>query len=1513
MGVQAGQAQGQAGEGQQQEQKATPEGANAEGGAAPSEAKPEGAPTGEGAAAGASTEAKPEGEQQQAQEGQLPAPSDPAQQAPATGEGAPPTTDSAPAASPAPVVVNRKDEIVAKMVQAGFTVVKEAEVTMSVEQAKEFYREHEGKTFFEELVSVMTSGPVYALVLEKDSAINALMQMMGPASPAKAKEMAPESLRALYGTTDTDNGVHGSDTPAAAEREIRILFGESVSPFVDPVIVVPDVVGAPAWAPQPQSQAEQPQQPDQQPAAEASTASAPSPSQPAPPAPAPALERTLALIKPDAYGSGKKDEIIQRIRSEGFVVVKEGEVKMTEEMAREFYAEHEGKGFFAELVGWMSSAPIYAIVLEKEGGIGAWRELAGPTNSEKARESAPNSIRALYGTDGSHNAVHGSDSPASAAREIKVVFGGEVDPNPTPAAPAPATEQQQQPAADNPTPPPALERTLALIKPDVYQPAQPPADGATEQQSDVKSKKDEIMERIKEGGFTVVKEGEVVMTQEMAKEFYGEHEGKGFFEELVGWMSSAPIYAMVLEKEGAIKAWRELAGPTNSEKAREVAPTSIRALYGTDGSHNAVHGSDSPTSAAREIKIIFGDSVSPIAPAPAPAPSAPVEPTPASATDSAPAPAEQPSRERTLALIKPDAYGSGKKDEILNRIKGDGFTIVKESEVQFTEDMAKEFYKEHGGKGFFAELVGWMSSAPIYAMVLEKEWGVRAWRELAGPTNSERARESAPNSIRALFGTDGSHNAVHGSDSSASAAREIKVVFGDEVEPLPATTPASPVPVSEPSQPQPETVTEAAAADVQPSTDAAPAPTAPTKTLALIKPDAYGSGKKDEILGRIRGESFMILKEAEVLMTQDQAREFYREHEGKEFFETLVGWMSSAPIYAMVLEREDAVAKWRELAGPTNSEKARETAPNSIRALFGTDGSHNAVHGSDSPTSAAREIKVIFGDEEEVPSTTPAPAPVTAAPESQSQQPNADAAPASAASIVERTLALMKPDAYGSGKKEDILGRIREAGFTIAAEKEMQMTVQQAEEFYKEHEGKGFYETLTKWMSSAPIYAMVLEKEGAIKAWRELAGPTNSEKAREIAPNSIRALFGTDGSQNAVHGSDSPASAIREIRILFDESMAVMPGDATSSSTTTAPTTQAAETDAAPSTDPQRPPSLSRTLALIKPDAHGAGKKDEILQRIRDAGLAVVAEKELQFGVEKAKEFYAEHEGKGFFEDLVNWMSSAPIYSMVLEGNDAVTAWRTLAGPTNSEKAREVAPNSLRALFGTDGSHNAVHGSDSGKSAAREIKIVFGDDVSPLPPQTEGQEQSQVPDDAAAAPRPPSLPPSNPASRPESPNKSRRVSNPTPPTDRPASTSPSKRGSRVASRRNSEPQGQTGDQTGVAADAASVPEDATATATKSPSKPASRTTSRSPSKTASRTASRSPSKTASRAASSSRLPATSSSRPGSQGNSRPLSKSPSKTASRAASVKQGLGGEQGPVVGVPAAEVGNQGEGGAAP
>eukprot|EP01084_Bolivina_argentea_P027423 50982_1 len=189
-----------------------------------------------------------------------------------------------------------------------------------------------------------------------------------------------------------------------------------------------------------------------------------------------------------------------------------------------------------------------------------------------------------------------------------------------------------------------------------------------------------------------------------------------------------------------------------------------------------------------------------------------------------------------------------------------------------------------------------MCSGPIIAMKLEKENGIKGWRELMGPTNYETAKKDAPNSIRGLYATNMTKNASHGSDSVSSAVGELNFYF----------------PVQ--------------------------------RTLALIKPDAVEAGNAENIIQRIVKEQFEIIEQEKIILTKDRAEAFYGEHKGKGFFDELIGFMCSGPIYALKLSATNGIKKWRELMGPTNYETAKKDEPNSIRGIYASNRTKNASH-----------------------------------------------------------------------------------------------------------------------------------------------------------------------------------------------------------------------------------------------------------------------------------------------------------------------------------------------------------------------------------------------------------------------------------------------------------------------------------------------------------------------------------------------------------------------------------------
>jgi nucleoside-diphosphate kinase len=131
---------------------------------------------------------------------------------------------------------------------------------------------------------------------------------------------------------------------------------------------------------------------------------------------------------------------------------------------------------------------------------------------------------------------------------------------------------------------------------------------------------------------------------------------------------------------------------------------------------------------------------------------------------------------------------------------------------------------------------------------------------------------------------------------------------------------------------------------------------------------------------------------------------------------------------------------------------------------------------------------------------------------------------------------------------------------------------------------------------------------------------------------------------------------------------------------------------------------MDRTLILVKPDAFARGLTGEIVARFERKGLRIAALKHMQMDRALAEQHYAEHDGKPFFGELVDFITSGPLVAMVLEGHEAVRAARQVIGATNPI---EAAPGSIRGDFALEVGKNMVHGSDSNESAAREAGLFF--------------------------------------------------------------------------------------------------------------------------------------------------------------------------------------------------------------
>ena len=133
------------------------------------------------------------------------------------------------------------------------------------------------------------------------------------------------------------------------------------------------------------------------------------------------------------------------------------------------------------------------------------------------------------------------------------------------------------------------------------------------------------------------------------------------------------------------------------------------------------------------------------------------------------------------------------------------------------------------------------------------------------------------------------------------------------------------------------------------------------RTLTIVKPDAVRAGKVGSILSHLEKEGFRFVGAKKILLSPAQAQKFYDVHRDRPFYEALVRFMTEGPVWVVALERDDAVGYLRQVMGATDSKKA---APGTIRHLYGTDIERNAIHGSDSPENASREVGFFFSESE---------------------------------------------------------------------------------------------------------------------------------------------------------------------------------------------------------------------------------------------------------------------------------------------------------------------------------------------------------------------------------------------------------------------------------------------------------------------------------------------------------------------------------------------------------------------
>lgn len=282
------------------------------------------------------------------------------------------------------------------------------------------------------------------------------------------------------------------------------------------------------------------------------------------------------------------------------------------------------------------------------------------------------------------------------------------------------------------------------------------------------------------------------------------------------------------------------------------------------------------------------------------------------------------------------------------------------------------------------------------------------------------------------------------------------------------------------------------------------------KTFAMIKPDAFPEA--GNIIDEINNAGLRVNKMRTVILTREQACAFYNEHSGRDFFENLVGFMTSGRVLAMELVGTDAVAKWRGLIGPTNTDKAKQEAPDSLRAKFGTDGTRNAVHGSDSNASADRECAFFFGSQ---------------------------ASFQSPAGFENCSIAVILPHILkANGQGQVIQAFQSQQDIAVTAIQMFNINKANAKEFLEVYEGviPDFSYKVEELTSGACIALAVAgsDQTDVVQKVRELAGPYDPHIAQVLRPNTIRANFGVDKVKNCIHVTDLDEDGPLEVEYFFN-------------------------------------------------------------------------------------------------------------------------------------------------------------------------------------------------------------------------------------------------------------------------------------------------------------------------------------------------------------------------------------------
>ncbi|XP_003469993.1 thioredoxin domain-containing protein 3 [Cavia porcellus] len=413
----------------------------------------------------------------------------------------------------------------------------------------------------------------------------------------------------------------------------------------------------------------------------------------------------IVIIKPDAVLKTKPQEIKEKITAAGFVIEAEDKIMLTEEQVRDFYSQIEDEPDFEDFLSFMTTGLSHVLVIAqiKDQMEESDLELEGPSEPPTASGAMKwKSLEECLEQQHISQFCDVEDNEAKVAKLTDVFFPD-----------FKITKSKK------------LQKTLALLRPDILE------------------NQDDVLQIIKNEGFTILMGRQIVLSEEAAKMLCEEYEKETYYEKLIETMTRSPSLALVLLRDNGVQHWKELLGPKSVEEIVEYNAESLCAQFAMGSLPiNQLYGSDSTEAAERDIQYFFPP-------------------------------------EDTFALIKPHVTHE-QRGEILKLIKDEGFELTQLKELYLTPEQVERIYVQIVNKDFYKDVLQVLSEGPTVVMVLTKWNAIADWRRLMGPVDPEEAKLLSPDSIRARFGINILKNGVHGATNLYSVTESISAVFGED-------------------------------------------------------------------------------------------------------------------------------------------------------------------------------------------------------------------------------------------------------------------------------------------------------------------------------------------------------------------------------------------------------------------------------------------------------------------------------------------------------------------------------------------------------------------------------------------------------------------------------------------------------------------------------------------------------------------------------------------------------------